>query len=393
MAKNFHLINSIFNEAWLISISNYQDQINTLLTGVFDPNCETEAGEMQEPEARGTVSVISISGVLTKQRGFCGEPGMQDYGAQITNAINDPTIDAIVLKVYSGGGMVNGTDDLSQIILNSPKPIVALVEDEACSGAFWLACSCNEIVANNDIATVGSIGVLAIYNDLRKANEMKGITEHLIFADQSSDKCREYLEVIDNNYASAKERLNVVADKFIAHVRSRRPNVEDSQLTGNVYFASQVVGTLIDSIGNLDFAVNRALSLAQTQTQLNNKSKMAKPQTTALALAAGVSAFEMADDQISLNADQITAVENALSTSGTQMAALITQVADLTALQAASQATITTQAARIAELEASPGADHATAPSPVDAAASSTTQDSGLEFMAALNSARQYIKD
>ncbi|MEG0468204.1 MAG: S49 family peptidase, partial [Mucinivorans sp.] len=331
----------------------------------------------------GNVAVISISGVLTKNSGACGEPGMDDYSRQIASAIEDQSVDAIVLKIYSPGGMVNGTDGLSQAIKNSGKPIVAFVDDQACSGAYWLASSCREIVANNEIATVGSIGVMTVFTDLTKANEMAGVTEHLVFARQSTDKWREYREVLAGNHTAAVDRLSVVADYFISHVKSQRPSVTDDLLTGDEYFASQVVGTLVDQIGSLDVAVERALFLAQTSTK--NKMAKTKTKTTALALAAGVDAFEISDGSISLNEDQIASVEAALD-SVTEFGAKQSAIADAAAAQIAAL-----EKDLAAAKGAAAGAQTATANPAFDNQAP-ISADPASDFVASINSARTFLK-
>ncbi|MEG1414881.1 MAG: S49 family peptidase [Mucinivorans sp.] len=402
MIKNIHLINAIFNEPWLISVANHRDQINALLTGALSSEFEVENIEPDPSEMNGSVAIISISGVLTKNSGACGALGMDDYSRQITSAIDDQSVDAIVLKIYSPGGMVNGTDGLSQIIKNSTKPIVAFVDDQACSGAYWLASSCREIIANNEIATVGSIGVMAVYNDLTKANEKAGVTEHLIFARQSTHKWREHREVLAGNYATVEDQLSVIADHFISHVKSQRPSVADDLLTGDVYFASQVVGTLIDQIGTIDVAIERALFLAQTSK--TNKMAKTETKTTALALAAGVDAFESDHGSISLNKDQIASVEAALNSAAefraTQSAAAESTSARIAELEkelataqstaAASATTLTELQAKLAGLDGQAGAPPATSNPALDGQASIST-DRALDFAKSMNSARTFL--
>lgn len=390
MPKNHHLIQAIYGEPWLISIANHQSQINALLQGVFDPNVETEPVEREATQLTGAVAIISISGVLTKERGFCGEPGMQDYGVQIADAIADNDVDAIVLKIYSPGGMVSGTPELSNIIRNSTKPVVAFIEDMACSGAFWLASSCRKIIANNDIATIGSIGVMATYHDLTKANEMRGIKEHLVFAPQSTHKWREHLEVIAGNYSTAQDRLSVIADKFITHIRATRPDIKDEQLTGDVFFAGDVVGSLVDGIGTLSDAVKQALSLSASSKTTQT---MKQPKTTAMALAAGVESLEMSGDCISLNAQQVAGIESALINVTQNATALAGAKIDLgLANDTIKQlnTTIAAKDARIAELEAAPGEEHAIANSPIDTQ-SQTSSDPGIGFMSAMATARKFL--
>ncbi|MEG2099585.1 MAG: hypothetical protein RRY42_06720, partial [Mucinivorans sp.] len=154
-------------------------------------------------------------------------------------------------------------------------------------------------------------------------------------------------------------------------------------LTGDVYFASQVVGTLVDQIGSLDVAIERALFLAKTSTK--NKMAKTKTKTTALALAAGVDAFEISDGSISLNEDQIASVEAALD-SVTEFRAKQSAIADAAAAQIAAL-----EKDLAAAKSAAAGAQTATANPAFDGQAP-ISADPASDFVASINSARTFLK-
>lgn len=368
MPKNYHLIHAVFNEPWLISVNNHLGYINAALQGVLDPNYAIEPSETEPVNLSGRVSIVPIKGTLTKDRAFCGEPGMEDYGNILRGQISDQTIDAIVLKIDSPGGMVRGVENLCSVIKSSTKPVVAYVDDMACSAAYWIASVCNGgIVANNDLAAVGSIGVVAVYQDVRKANEMAGITEHIIFAKQSSQKWRDELDALDGKYDAVQDRISVVADRFITQIKEARPKVSAEELTGKVFFAKDVVGTLVDEIGGIDLAVSRALSQVKSNQKTNTK--MSNPKFSATAKAVGVEDFEAADGYVSLSVEQMGSVETALQSAQSSAEQSATDLATANETIASLNQTISDRDARIAALEQAPGAAPAAVAPAVDGGA------------------------
>jgi hypothetical protein len=173
------------------------------------------------------------------------------------------------------------------------------------------------------------------------------------------------------DYAQYKnEVLKPLAEKFIGVVTSNRPGIDEKKYcTGKTFFAKDVVGDLIDSIGSLDYAISEAASLSiqsSTGTQATEKQKtiffnMKYPK---LAKAAGVESFEAIDDTIDLTAEMAEAVEAALTATEIVATELAARTAELaTSDQAVADANLTIQqlTARVTELESGPGAITATA--------------------------------
>jgi hypothetical protein len=81
-----------------------------------------------------------------------------------------------------------------------------------------------------------------------------------------------------NNFKPIIENiLNPSAEKFINDMKVNRPNIKEEQLTGKLFKASEVVGTLIDQIGTFKDAVNKVIELS-TFNLITNKTnnKMTK---------------------------------------------------------------------------------------------------------------------
>ena len=221
---------------------------------------------------KGSIAVIPLSGPLMKNDQYCGPVGMETIGNIIKEADASQNIDGIILKIDSPGGTVDGTVQLADIVENTQKPIIAFADGLMASAALWIGASTDSIIAATNKTTVGSIGVFVNFTDLQPAYEMLGVKFHIITADQSSDKTKIWKDIRAGKYEDfKKETLNPLTDDFIAQIQSHRPHVKKEQLTGKVYFAEDVMGELVDDIGNFDYAVN-ILSQMIDEMKINSSS-------------------------------------------------------------------------------------------------------------------------
>ena len=361
-----HLISAILQEPWAIS-PDHAHALSPLLASVFEPNLEFEAKEPIAPISMAvpmgaagnssasqakTIKVISVGGALTKNTQMCGPAGTVLIGNWIKEADNDRIIDGIFVKFETPGGTVVGTEELGNIMKNTSKPILAFIDDQCCSAGYWLACNCDEIVANNTTAEVGSIGVLLSFADMQPAYEKMGVKFHTITANQSSEKISRFAKLKAGEYDDyKKEVLDPLADKFIGVVKANRGNLDAEKFfTGKVYHAQDVVGTLIDSIKTFDEALQHLAEMCDSSQSSSSNSATTNTtmKFTRLAKAAGVEGFETADGSINMTGEMASAVETALEASETATATLQQQLQE----RADQSTTIDQQQARIAELEA-----------------------------------------
>lgn len=379
MVLNFNIIRSVFSEPFYIS-SAEAEKLTALVAGLFTPNLEFERMTAEERAALASVhtiaasgtdtvqriGVVSMRGVLSKYDSMCAA-GMESYGRMIRGFDADPEIDAIVMVIDSPGGTVVGTEELGATVKATSKPVVAFVNGMAASAAYWIASSCDKIIAGTDTALVGSIGVMSTWADLRGYYAQQGIVIRDIYAPQSKDKNSESRAAADGNFKPIQDHLSVLAEKFHATVRANRPLVAAEQLAGATYFAKDVVGTLVDGIGNFDMALASAAALAAPASSHTNSSTNMSQKTNhtyaALAAAAGVEAFESADGSITLTADQAAAVDSQIGTAIGAFSKISVQQKESLASIIKLQDDLTQANARIEELEKqldnAPGAEAA----------------------------------
>lgn len=335
-------------------------------TSATEYGASTIAGEGPKPDKSKYIRVIPVVGVMLKYSQSCGPRGTVDIGNSIAQAGNDPDTDAVVLKFDTPGGMVSGIQTFSQKIaeVRKKKPVVAFVDDGLCASAgYWAACACNEIVASQNTDTIGSIGVFITLADYKGYAEKQGLRVHEIYADQSTGKNSGYREAMKGNYKKIKaDDLNPIADIFINTVKENRKGKLNAEagdpFKGDTYMAERALEIgLIDSIGDMDFAINRAAELsngytANLQNTLENlnltntdmKMKILSSQAALAALLAVSFAQGETEKEVELTDAHLATINSKLGEYATAMSTATASINE-------KNATIANQAAKITALE------------------------------------------
>jgi capsid assembly protease len=116
------------------------------------------------------IARISIDGPIFRKANlltrYSGATSTDVLMRDITTALADPAVRALVLSIDSPGGEAHGTHDAASLVRSARavKPVVAHVWGQAASGAYWIASAADSIVAS-PMALLGSIGAIATLRD------------------------------------------------------------------------------------------------------------------------------------------------------------------------------------------------------------------------------------
>jgi protease IV len=303
---------------------SYRIPVGTVSYGSQSAGGKEDSGETAsgDPENK-VIHALPIRSVLTKHDQECGPRGTRTLAARLLTAEADPNVIGHVLIVESGGGQSIAVPELTEAMQTCTKPIVAWIDGLAASAAYYISCYASQIIASRETDVIGCIGTMLVWEGrkTKSGENAQGDIQVTIFADGSQEKNQEYQQAInDFNFTPAKERLlNPLNVKFQADVKARRPGVTSDQLTGRTYLAGEVVGSLIDSIGNLDYALQKVTSLAaltKGSSPSHNQSShinipMAK-QFLHLNRVLQIEVLEGSEEGVFLNQEQLEAIDNAL---------------------------------------------------------------------------------
>ena len=299
-----------------------------------------------------SIYVTYLEGTLMKYD-YCGSEGTRTIGQALLEADRMDDVIGHIIVTDSGGGSTDAVPEISQAISRCTKPVVALIDGMACSAAIYAISYCDKILAHYEMDIVGCIGTymnISGYPKFRK--DSGGYVRARVYADEAFEKNGGYEAALEGNFQILKETtINPMNEQFINDMKANRPNVQEEQLHGREYFAKNVIGSLIDSIGSFEDAMNAVIELAAAAQEENNSSTQQNMEQypTLQAMPAFEGQVFDQDGSTHLQQVQLEAVEAALAEGASRQDTIDGLNQQLTE----AQDTIAARDARITELEAS----------------------------------------
>ncbi len=272
-------IHNIFNGIWMIEDSYAANYIPYLFAYLKGNNSQKpvehtspltvhtqsssfpSSGPRDNSDEQKQIAVISISGPITKHSQFCGPAGMLEVSEILEACYASEDIAGIILHVESGGGDGMAMRLLNETIAKRNKTMIGFIDDFCCSAAYGIVSGCDMIVANSEMARIGSIGTYLSIADYTKQLEKEGIDIKTIYATASSDKNGEVREALKGNMKPLEELANQYNEHFLTTIETNRADklteTREEWGTGKVYFADKAkeIG-LIDQIDTFTNTLN-----------------------------------------------------------------------------------------------------------------------------------------
>lgn len=125
------------------------------------------------------VASIPITGTIG--RSWFAGANVDEIGALVSAAVDDPAVHTIFLDIDSPGGSVAGVPELADQIraATKTKHVVAFTDGMMASAAYWIGAAADEILATK-ASEVGSIGVFAALTDLSVMFHQDGVKREII---------------------------------------------------------------------------------------------------------------------------------------------------------------------------------------------------------------------
>jgi protease IV len=222
------------------------------------------------PGGRGAVAVVDIKGPIVtgpEVGGFGATAAAYSERviADLQRAAEDPNIGAIVLDVDSGGGSVVASDDIYRALLEIQKPVVTSMAEAGASGAYYLACATDHIIARPS-TTTGSIGVRMQVMRFGELLDTLGVEVENITSGPLKDIGSPYRPMTPEEQEILQTIIMEAYEDFVrvvAEGRDMTPERVRELADGRIYTGRQAVAFgLIDELGDLDDAIARASELA-----------------------------------------------------------------------------------------------------------------------------------
>lgn len=207
-------------------------------------------------QADASLAVLPIRGVILPYHSpwaaLLGATCLDQLTEDFCQARDNPDIQSIVLAIDSPGGIITGIHAFSQLVFaaRSQKPIVAVVSGLAASAAYWIAAAASQVWVD-PTASVGSIGVIATYQDTAERDKKAGIQRREIISSQSPYKRPDL--TTDTGRSQLQQHVDALAAVFVAAVAHYRNVPQETVLSdfgqgGLVVGAAAVTHGLADKV-------------------------------------------------------------------------------------------------------------------------------------------------
>ncbi len=238
----------------------------------------------------GQIAVLPLYGIITQRGNMVdalsgpGSCSTQQFAAALSDALNDPAVEQILIDIDSPGGSVYGVEELAVQILaaRGQKPVVAVANSLAASAAYWIGSAASEFYCTPG-GEVGSIGVWQAHEDISDALKYEGIDVTLISAGKFKVEGNPYEPLTAEATAFLQSRVDDYYNAFVAAVAQARAvptdAVTEGMGQGRVLGASAALTLdMIDGIMTFDQVIS------QMQSRIKPKASRLSQARNSLAL-------------------------------------------------------------------------------------------------------------
>lgn len=241
-------------------------------------------------EATKKVAIVSVTGTIMEGDGFVKQ--------QLDRVREDEDILAVVLRIDSPGGTVTGSDYLyhhvKQLCEERKLPLVVSMGSICASGGYYIAMAVGDqqdTIFAEPTTWTGSIGVviphydfsgmLAEYNvkdDSIASHKYKlmGSPTRALSEEERAEERKLFQELVDLSFEGFKEIVRNGRPKFRENEAAL-----DMVATGQIFTAQQALEKgLVDKIGFIEAAVERAAELAERKPEKVRCVKYTEPPPT-----------------------------------------------------------------------------------------------------------------
>lgn len=212
------------------------------------------------------IAVIPLCGVLTPRGSFLsylfggGSGSLQSFRDEFADAVASPDVGAIIIDIDSPGGQTALTPETAADVAAAAgtKPIIAIANVQACSGAYFIGSQADEFVISPS-GYVGSIGVYMHHEDWSAFETELGVKHTFVVADGSPYKVEgnEFEPLNEHAESEWQDEVNTLMAMFVTAVAEGRGVSEDTVLSdfgqGSILLAEQAVAVgMADRVATLE---------------------------------------------------------------------------------------------------------------------------------------------
>jgi protease-4 len=219
-------------------------------------------GSNTDDVKKGSIATISLSGVMMTQDTLC-DYGLESFDKQMRSLYRSSSVEAIIIKLDSGGGQSDAGDVMYNTLSDRNKPVIIHATMMA-SAALKGGLKADERIGISESTIVGSIGtMLSIpkwYVEEAKENQID------LFSKSSPNKQGAWRALLAGDPEPYIEELTKNDEIFMAQVKkdlNLKGTLQQRKetLSGSIFLGKDAKARgLIDGIGSFNYALKRAKS-------------------------------------------------------------------------------------------------------------------------------------
>lgn len=220
----------------------------------------------------GNVAHIRIRGEILSEEGFfMSGVSSQKIVDRINRASADPKIEAILIEINSPGGTVVASREVANALKEVDKTTVCWMRDIATSGAYWVASSCDKIIAD-DFTITGSIGVSGSYLEFSGLFEKYGVGYVRLISGDGKDIGTPFREPTTQELETLQNMIDRIQEVFVRDVAENRQLSID--YVNEISDSSIILGMDALEFGLIDYLGGKkeAIELVRTEANLTEVS-------------------------------------------------------------------------------------------------------------------------
>jgi protease-4 len=226
-------------------------------------------------DAEAKLVMLEVSGVISFEDDGWSFAGQQPsivsrLHEALSLAAADPMVKGLILRIRSPGGGAAASETLYHLVSDwkqqTHKPVIAFLQGIAASGGFYVAMAAGHVMAHPSAVT-GSIGVIMPGFNLSGLMERFGVTDQSFTSGAFKDSGSSLRPMRQAERAQLQSVIDDLHRSFVEVVIKGRPGLDRSSVEelsdGRIFSARQALAVgLVDEIGHLDDAIERAAQLA-----------------------------------------------------------------------------------------------------------------------------------
>lgn len=233
--------------------------IGAVALAFFVVNIAMSGDEFAMSSLKGRVGLVEVVGEIDATGSVIDQLDRMD---------RDPTVKAVVVRLDSPGGGVAASQEIYDAvrrIRDDGKPVIASMGGVAASGAYYVACAADSIVANPGTLT-GSIGVIMSFPNTEELFRKVGLRFETIKTGKFKDVGSMWRPMTEEERALLQGVLANVYDQFVEAIVEGRGMAREEILPyadGRIFSGDQAAGYgFVDRLGSLEDAIAMAGEMA-----------------------------------------------------------------------------------------------------------------------------------